>query len=54
MPYFYESANKINGQVREHMTRKNTPTNCLKDMLVHGRVSFKGEGERGVFSFFML
>ena len=35
-----ESANKLYGQVRELRTRKNTPNNCLKDMLVHGRVSY--------------
>ena len=35
---FQESSNKIHGQVRESCTRKNTPVNCLKDMLVHARV----------------
>ena len=35
-----ESANKLHKQVRELRTRKDTPVNCLKDMLVHGRVIF--------------
>ena len=34
-----ESANKIYKQDREHRTRKDTPLHCLKDMLVHARVS---------------
>ena len=37
--FIQESANKLYGEVRENRTRKNNPTNCLKDMLVHGRVS---------------
>ena len=36
-----ESANKLHGQVRENLTRKSSPTNCLKDMLIHARVSLK-------------
>ena len=50
-----ESANKIHGQVREHLTRKNTSTNCLKDMLVHGRVSHLTEHPKNYrFSTFLL
>ena len=37
--HIQESANKIYKQDREHRTRKDTPLHCLKDMLVHARVS---------------